>query len=440
MPKIRLLGSGGYIVLYRQVIKVLGTDAAVMLSEIADCYEFYEKHNMLREDGYFYFTVKAVKETFGFSKYKQATAIEILKNLGLIDVKIEGYPLRRFITVNHDNIDNFVEELSNSRNEKVIEFQEQYFAEQENSTKNTNNTQNYLSGTGQKISPYNGQKTSPAPGEPLVKNFDHNNTNNSVYKYTPSLVSNLDDIKEESYIPGTLPYNAGQGDREFSQIENLSTSNEQSDLREKENLRKRARRNARNANEVTIQDTAENIREVAGRKGKGTICPPPPARNAAERLTQARKNEVRNKAGMSERETKKFRCVNSELRCIVDDLGINDPHKIEVIKLWLGSVYRKGVAGAKSEQFIVLLKQFTEYYGKYEWETLEKMITNCTLSAYTNLDWGKDKNKVQKGFDPHRHSMEDGETLDEYGERKVRETRKAREERIRLMKSNGPKV
>lgn len=81
--------------------------AAVLLSELIDCYLFFEKENKLEEyngDMYFYETSEKMEEKTTLSYREQKTVISISEKAEVIKTKRMGTPAKLYFSVCEDNL------------------------------------------------------------------------------------------------------------------------------------------------------------------------------------------------------------------------------------------------------------------------------------------------------------------------------------------------
>lgn len=86
----------------RPIAHALGLGAAVVYSALISKYEYYYKHNMLGEDGFFYSTIADLQESTTLTKLQQSAAIKALIDAGLIECKRCGMPAKRYFRVLDD--------------------------------------------------------------------------------------------------------------------------------------------------------------------------------------------------------------------------------------------------------------------------------------------------------------------------------------------------
>lgn len=92
------------------LIQAVGLDAAVMLMNLVQDYDYWEK-NERAEGGWIYPTPREMAQRLQFSSMKQHKLLEKLKDLGLISIKNYGKakrsrPAKRYIKINEEAIQN----------------------------------------------------------------------------------------------------------------------------------------------------------------------------------------------------------------------------------------------------------------------------------------------------------------------------------------------
>lgn len=100
----KLYSSGSYVVLNKNLIKHLGVEGAVMLSELADEEAYFSKRNMCTEDGFFFSTCENLQSILNLSEYKQRTILKDLQEKNLITIQFKDMSGRRYIKLNDDAI------------------------------------------------------------------------------------------------------------------------------------------------------------------------------------------------------------------------------------------------------------------------------------------------------------------------------------------------
>lgn len=104
MGVLQLIASSNFISVNKTLLKKLGLEETIILGELASEYEYWKSKNGIDEYGYFFSTIENIEEATTINGYKQRVAINRLKELGIIDVKIKGLPAKRYIKINENKI------------------------------------------------------------------------------------------------------------------------------------------------------------------------------------------------------------------------------------------------------------------------------------------------------------------------------------------------
>lgn len=104
----KLLSHNNYIIVNKELAKIIGLDEAIMLGELCNESIYWEERNLL-EDGYFYSTIENIENSITFNPKKQKKALDHLIELKLIDVKLKGVPAKRYIKILADVLSQFVQ-------------------------------------------------------------------------------------------------------------------------------------------------------------------------------------------------------------------------------------------------------------------------------------------------------------------------------------------
>ena len=103
MGILEFISTRNYIAINKDLIKILEIDEAILLGELASEHEYWEKQGKL-EDNYFYSTIENIEENTTLSEFKQRKALNKLKQLNLVEVKVKGIPAKRYIKVNENKV------------------------------------------------------------------------------------------------------------------------------------------------------------------------------------------------------------------------------------------------------------------------------------------------------------------------------------------------
>ena len=96
LERLNPTNTGSY---NRPIAHALGLGAAVVYSALISKYEYYYKHNMLDEDGFFYSTIADLQESTSMGKCQQSNAIKVLTDAELVEVCRRGMPAKRYFRV-----------------------------------------------------------------------------------------------------------------------------------------------------------------------------------------------------------------------------------------------------------------------------------------------------------------------------------------------------
>lgn len=97
-----LLRSDGSIVINKNLMRAIGVHEAIIYCELLSRNNYFEARGELSEDGYFYNTVDDLEYGTCLSEKQQRNAIKKISALGLIEVKIQGLPAKRYFKIVDD--------------------------------------------------------------------------------------------------------------------------------------------------------------------------------------------------------------------------------------------------------------------------------------------------------------------------------------------------
>lgn len=101
--------SGVYRLVYRDIYKHVGTDAAVLLAEFVAYEDFCIKKGLISSEGYFVMTGSQIEEFTGFDRYKQDRLIKTLEKGGYISKLNDNGRGRSFKILARDHVPNLCE-------------------------------------------------------------------------------------------------------------------------------------------------------------------------------------------------------------------------------------------------------------------------------------------------------------------------------------------
>ena len=96
-----MLRNNGCVTVNKYLIHSIGLNEAILYSEIASRYEYFETRGTLTDDS-FYNTQYDLQAGTGLGERAQRTAINNLKRIGIIEVKLKGIPAKRYFKLIND--------------------------------------------------------------------------------------------------------------------------------------------------------------------------------------------------------------------------------------------------------------------------------------------------------------------------------------------------
>lgn len=104
----QLLASRNYLIINKDLLKIFGLEATILLGELCSEYEYWENQN-LAKDGFFFSTIENIKDNTTLSVKQQKNALTKLMDLNVIECKVMGLPARRYFKINETGIVEFVQ-------------------------------------------------------------------------------------------------------------------------------------------------------------------------------------------------------------------------------------------------------------------------------------------------------------------------------------------
>ena len=86
----------------KEIIKKAGLNAAFLLAELINKYDYCKKHDKLTKDEFFKITAKDIEHTTILSAYQQREALSKLKELGIVETKFAGNA-NKYFKLNTEN-------------------------------------------------------------------------------------------------------------------------------------------------------------------------------------------------------------------------------------------------------------------------------------------------------------------------------------------------
>lgn len=99
-----LLSSSKYIIVNKDLIKMLGLNEAVILGELCSEYTYWESTNQLDSNGYFYSTRENIESNTGINAHFQRIAMKNLEDKGILLSKKMGIPCKKYYKLNEDAV------------------------------------------------------------------------------------------------------------------------------------------------------------------------------------------------------------------------------------------------------------------------------------------------------------------------------------------------
>lgn len=99
----KLLSSKNWLPYFKPLARAFNdNDPAILLSELANLFEYHDARGELTDDGYFYATADKLEEETCLSQYKQSQAIAKLESAGLVETTLRGIPARKHFRFPND--------------------------------------------------------------------------------------------------------------------------------------------------------------------------------------------------------------------------------------------------------------------------------------------------------------------------------------------------
>lgn len=92
----------------KKISKLTDNDTAILLADLISKEKYFEDRGQLIREGYFFNTVKQIKDDCNINKDKQRSCLNKLKNLGIVEVKMMLVPKKRHYRINHENLINIM--------------------------------------------------------------------------------------------------------------------------------------------------------------------------------------------------------------------------------------------------------------------------------------------------------------------------------------------
>lgn len=86
----------------KEIIEKAGLNAAFLLAELINKYDYCKKHNELTKDEFFKITAKDIEHKTTLSTYQQRAALSKLEELGIVETKFAGNA-NKYFKLNTEN-------------------------------------------------------------------------------------------------------------------------------------------------------------------------------------------------------------------------------------------------------------------------------------------------------------------------------------------------
>lgn len=97
-----LLNPDNTMSINRRLAHAVGLTEAVFYSALLSKYAYYEQHGLLDKDGWFYSTAEDMEESTALTARQQRRCIDTLVEAGLIKLKVQGMPAKRYFYIIDD--------------------------------------------------------------------------------------------------------------------------------------------------------------------------------------------------------------------------------------------------------------------------------------------------------------------------------------------------
>ena len=99
-----LLSSSKYIIVNKDLIKILGLHESVILGELCSEYTYWENTNQLMDGEFFYSTRENIENNTGINAHFQRIAMKNLEQKGIITLKRMGIPCKIYYKINEESV------------------------------------------------------------------------------------------------------------------------------------------------------------------------------------------------------------------------------------------------------------------------------------------------------------------------------------------------
>ena len=99
-----LLASSKYIIVNKDLIKVLGLHESIILGELCSEYTYWERVNQLEQKEYFYSTRNNIEKNTGINAHYQRIAMKNLEEKGIVISKRMGIPCKKYYKIDEEKV------------------------------------------------------------------------------------------------------------------------------------------------------------------------------------------------------------------------------------------------------------------------------------------------------------------------------------------------
>lgn len=122
--KLDRMFESDFIRVPRPFIRRFNLNTAIMLSEIYSEYTYWRDQNVLQKGGWFFSTVQNMYNNTGLSKHQQLVACKELEAYGIIKIKYQGLPKKRYFKFDMKMLDRLYSDFELHSNQSKDEADE----------------------------------------------------------------------------------------------------------------------------------------------------------------------------------------------------------------------------------------------------------------------------------------------------------------------------
>lgn len=122
--KLDRMFESDFIRVPRPFIRRFNLNTAIMLSEIYSEYTYWREQNGLQKGGWFFSTAQNMYNNTGLSKHQQLVACKELETYGIIKIKYQGLPKKRYFKFDMNMLDRLYSDFELHSNQSKNETDE----------------------------------------------------------------------------------------------------------------------------------------------------------------------------------------------------------------------------------------------------------------------------------------------------------------------------